>query len=135
MLQQPQKADPQAATFVMLTFTTQTNVIRGEKIGHKASGNPLLCPKSKLLWSVLNLRSNGAAPYTPLYCIMMPTGRRKKTMPTMISKTLKTAVMFCGAKLGFEAKEVFTCSLRAVGSIMLLCSGVNSNTIKLISQW
>ena len=39
------KADLQAATFLMLTLTTKTTGIRGEKICHKASGNPLLCPK------------------------------------------------------------------------------------------
>ena len=34
-----------AAVFVILVFTTQKNGVRGEKIGHGATGDPLLCPK------------------------------------------------------------------------------------------
>ena len=37
--------DLAAATFVILTFTTQKNGVQGEKIGHGDTGEPLLCPK------------------------------------------------------------------------------------------
>ena len=40
--------DLAAATFVILPFTTQKNGVRGEKIGHGATGDPLLCPKDIL---------------------------------------------------------------------------------------
>ena len=40
--------DLAAATFVILTFTNQKNGMRGEKIGHGATGDPLLCPKEAL---------------------------------------------------------------------------------------
>ena len=34
--------DLAAATFVILNFTTQNNGVRGEKIGHGDTGDPLL---------------------------------------------------------------------------------------------
>ena len=45
-----------AATFVILVFTTQKNGVRGEKIIHGATGDPLLCPKEALRWRVAHLR-------------------------------------------------------------------------------
>ena len=53
----------------------------------------------------------------------------------MISKTLKTVVMFCRPNLVFEAKDVSTSSLRSKGAIALLCASVDSNTINLIGRW
>ena len=37
-----------AATFVILTFSPQKNGVRGKKIAHGATGDPLLCPKEAL---------------------------------------------------------------------------------------
>ena len=45
-----------AATFLILAFTTQKNGVRGEKIGHGATGDPLLCPKEALRRRVAHLR-------------------------------------------------------------------------------
>ena len=69
------ETDLQAAKFVPLTFTTQNNGARGEKIGHKDSGEPLLFPKDSLLWRILHLRANKAPPSTPLDHVMNLTGR------------------------------------------------------------
>ena len=48
-----------SATFVILTFTTQKNGVRGDKIGHGATGDPLLCPKEALRRRVMHLRHSG----------------------------------------------------------------------------
>ena len=53
----------------------------------------------------------------------------------MIFKTLKTVVMFCGPNLGFEAKDVSTCTLCAAGDMEILYSGIDSNIIKLVGLW
>ena len=78
------EADLQAAAFMTLAFKTKKNVIKGEKIGHKASGDPLLCPKATLLWSVIHLRDNKAPPSTPLACVMTTEGIRKNITPITI---------------------------------------------------
>ena len=43
----------QAATFVLLEFTTQKNATRGEKIGHSCSRSPFFCPVEALARRVL----------------------------------------------------------------------------------
>ena len=117
-----------------LTFTTQNNGVRREKIDHKVSGNPLLCLKSDLLRSVLHLSDNGESPYNPITRVMMPIRIWKNITPTMISKTLQIAVMFYSPNLGFEAKDVSARSLCTAGAIALLCSVVDRNIINLIGQ-
>ena len=42
---------------MILTFTIQKNGLRGKKIVHKTSGEPILCPKASLLHSVLRLQA------------------------------------------------------------------------------
>ena len=58
--------DLAAATFLILTFTTQKNGVRGEKIGHGATGDPLLCPKEALCRRVMHLRQHDVPADTPL---------------------------------------------------------------------
>ena len=58
--------DLAAAIFVILTFTTQKNGVRGEKIGHGATGDPLLCPKEALRRRVMHLRQHDTPADTPL---------------------------------------------------------------------
>ena len=59
-------------------------------------------------------------------------GERENITPNIILKTFKNAIGFCRPNLGFEAKEVYNCFLRAADSITLICSGVDSDVIKLI---
>ena len=59
------EADLQAVTFMTITFMTQKNGVRGENIGHKAYGDPLLCSKAALLCRFLNLSSNKAPLHSP----------------------------------------------------------------------
>ena len=58
--------DLTAVTFVILTFSTQKNGVRGEKIGHGDTGDPLLCPKEALCRRVMHLRQQDAPVNTPL---------------------------------------------------------------------
>ena len=125
----------QAFNFVILTFTIHKNVFRGEKIGHKASGDLLLCPKASLIWRLLHLRAHEAPPSTPLARFMTLEGRWKDTTLTMILKTLKTTIGFYGPKLGSEAKYMSACYLRDNYAMDLICSQSDSDIIKLIGHW
>ena len=42
------EAKLQYSTFITLTFTSQKNVVRGNQIGYRSSGYPLLCPNADL---------------------------------------------------------------------------------------
>ena len=129
------EGDLQAEMFFTLTFMTQKNGVRGGKVGHKSSGEPLLCPKTDLLQRVLHLIFHRATHYTPLSCVMNPAGRWKKITLTMTMKTLKTAVGFCGQDMGFETKDIYVCSLCATGAMYLLCLGFGRNIINMIGCW
>ena len=128
------EADIHAEEFGTLTSTKQNDDIRCKKIGHKASGDPLLCPKYSLFWNVLHLRPNKAPPSAPLSRIITPIGRWKNIMPTIIYKTLKTDVIFCGPNLAFKSKDVSNRSLCAAGAMAIICSGIESDIIKMIGR-
>ena len=59
----------QASTLFTLMLTAYKRIFIENKIGHKVSGDPLLCLKSIFLRSVLHLNKNNAPPIlTPLLC-------------------------------------------------------------------
>ena len=121
------------STFVMLIFTTQKNGVRGEKIGHGATGDPLLCPKEALRRRVTHLRQQDAPANTPLARFKLPRGRWTNVTPTMITAHLKAMVkLLAGTHLGFTYKDVSARSLRAAGAMALLCSGVYNGIISLV---
>ena len=64
--------DLATATFVILTFSTQKNGVRGKKIGHGATGEPLLFPKEALHRRVMHLRQQDAPADTPLVRFKSP---------------------------------------------------------------
>ena len=53
-----------AATFVSILFTTQKNGVKGESIGHGATGNPRACAVASIRRRVAHLRQHGATPDT-----------------------------------------------------------------------
>ena len=125
-----------AATFVILTFTTQKDGVRGEKIGHGATGDPLLCPKEALRRRVMHLRQHDAPADTPLARFKSPQGNWLNVTPPKITSHLKTTVkLFAGTPLGFTHHDVSARSLRAAGAMALLCSGVDKDIISLIGRW
>ena len=80
------------ATLVILVFNTQKDGVRGEKIGHGVTGEPLLCPKEELRRRVYHLRQHGDPTDTPLARFKTPRGRWTNMSPTMITAHLKATV-------------------------------------------
>ena len=107
-----------------------------EKIGHGATGDPLLCPKEALRRQVAHLQQHGDPANTPLSCFKTPRGRWTNVTPTMITAHLKATVkLLAGTHLGFTYKDVSTRSLWSSGAMALLCSGVDTDIISLIGHW
>ena len=122
-----------AATFVILTFSTQKNDVRGEKIGHGATGDPLLCPKKALYRRVMHLTQQDSPANIPLARFKSPRGHWINVTPNKITAHLKATVkLFAGTQLGFTHHDVSARPLRAAGAIDLLCLGVDHNIISLI---
>ena len=80
-----------AAVFLILVFTRQKNGVRSEKIGHGATGNPLLCPKEALRRRVDHILKHGAPADTPLAIFNTPMGRWKNVSSTIITSHLKAS--------------------------------------------
>ena len=110
--------------------------MRGDKIGHGATGDPLLFPKEALRRRVVHLRQNGDPVDTPLARFNTPRGRWTNVTPTVITALLKAKVnLLAGTHLGFTYKYVSARSLWAAGAIALLYSGVDTDIISLIGCW
>ena len=106
-----------AATFAMLTFTTQKTGFRNETIGHGRSGHPFLCPVHCLASRVAALRRSAATPLTPLNAVHAHTGAPfQHILPSDITRRTRTVTVR---------------STRAGGAMVLLCAGVDSDRIRL----
>ena len=64
-----------AGVFVIRVFTTHKNGVRGEKIGDKATGDPLLCPNEALRRRVVHIQKHGDPVDTSLAHFKTPRGR------------------------------------------------------------
>ena len=130
-------ADPaniRLATFVTLTFTTQKNGVRGEKVGHARSGHAVTCPVAALIRRVLHLRAYNAAPTTPLFTVWATATKSKPVTPAALTTTLRSAAAALPA-LGFLPGDISARALRAGGAMALLCGHVDSNIIQLVGRW
>ena len=120
---------------VMLLFTTQKNGVKGEVVGQGPSGDSLLCLQDALARPIIQLRKHNADKNRPIASFMTPKGSCKHVTPIMITKVLKGAVSLSGENLGFLPKDVSARSLRATGAMALLCSGIDTDIIRLIGRW
>ena len=116
------------ATFVSLTFTTQKNGVHGEVIGLGRSRDNTLCPVQALTCRIIHLRTNHAAPTTPLARAFYQ-GQWHSITPSMITSTIKLAVTMLGPSLGFLATDVSARCLRAAGANALLCANIDGDII------
>ena len=93
--------DLAVATFLILAFSTQKNGVQEEKIGHGATGDPLLCPKEALHRRVVHLRQQYASADKPLARFKSPRGHWLNVTPPKITAHLKATVkLFAGTRLG-----------------------------------
>ena len=116
-----------------LDFTTQNNAVRGEVVVQGTSGNALMRPKSVLVRRALYLKEQGAASFQNLATFKRGVSWVNIT-PIEIIRTLKYTVRFLCPRLDFTPKYVSARSLRAAGAMTLLCSGVNTDVIKLVGR-
>ena len=125
-------ADLRTSTLTILDIINQKNNVRSEKIGQGALGYPLLCPKESLPHFILYLKGKVSTPASPLARIYTTSGRWKNITSYMIFQTIKSVVTFFRPGLGFTDKYVSALSLHLEVTIYLICSSIDSNTIKLI---
>ena len=124
------------ATFASLTFTTQKNSVRGEVVGLAHSGNPQFSPTLAIARRVTHLRDHNAPPTTPLASVWNNESQSFKPISSPdIAAALRLATLTLGPLFGFQAADISAWSLRASGTMVLLCAQVDSDIIRLLGCW
>lgn len=128
--------DLRAAMFASLTFTRQKNGVRGEKIGHGRSGDPLICPVLSLVELLITLRALHVPPSTPInaYFPARPGGPLRYVLSADLTRRIRTALAIYPDP-SYSPSDVSARSTRAGGAMALLCAGLNRDHIRMIGRW
>jgi hypothetical protein len=112
-----------------LVFTTHTNGIHGEVI----SGTTHCCPVHALARCIIHIRhhiESSIIPFTSYY----HNNRKKAGKAQDITSLLCQACHLIGPDIDLCEEDVSSRSLHAGGVMVLLCTQVNDNIIKLIGR-
>lgn len=124
-----------SATYVRLTFSTQKNGVRGERVGQGLSGHPRFCPVRAVAWRLLHLRLHDAPPETPLHCYFDRHNRRQPVKSQEVTQLLHRSVTMLGQDYNLSTSEVDCRSLRPSGAMALLCSEIDPDNIRIMGRW
>jgi hypothetical protein len=114
------KANLEAATLMLVTFTNQKNsVLRGEIIGHGYSGHQRFCPVLATTGRLLHLHRHHAPDTMPLYSFYV-RGRLLHVYSHAITPFLRRSVAATGGAYGVHPKDVEARSLRTSGAMALI---------------
>jgi hypothetical protein len=123
------------ATLVSLTFTTQKNGVKGEKLSHCTSGHPISCPVRATLRRVAHLLRHNAPPNTPLHVYIDPDGSKKAESSTIITSVLRAAALPIPGHAGVNPDNIAARSLRGSGAMALLLGGLDPDKIRVVGRW
>ena len=124
-----------AATLCTLTFTTQKNGVKGEKLSHSTSGHAEACPVRATLRRVAHLKLHNAPASTPLHVYYDETGARRAVSSAMITSLLRTATLTIPGHAGVHPDKIAARSLRSSGAMALLLAGVEPDKIRIVGRW
>jgi hypothetical protein len=122
-------------TRASLTFDDQKNAVRGERITHSVTQDPILCPCKALLRISAHLRQHSAPPETPIYTYYTTAGAPLAITPEHIRDGLRAAANDLSHLTGLDPGSLSARSLRPGGATALLCAGIETDVIKLVGRW
>ena len=123
-----------SATFVSLTFTTQKNGVKGEKLAHAANGQAQACPVKAVLRRVAHLVHHNAPHDTPLH-VYFANGTKKCVSSAMITSLLRAAALTIPGHAGVDPSNIAARSLRSSGAMALLLGGKDPDKIRILGRW
>ena len=123
------------ATLVSLTFTTQKNGVKGEKLSHTTTGHAISCPVRASLRRVAHLMLHNAPPNTPLHIYYDETGTKRAVSSAMITSILRVAALTIPGHAGVNPSKIAARSLRASGAMALLLGGFDPDKIRIVGRW
>ena len=126
---------PRLPDFLTLTFDTQENGVKGEKIGHGRSTDPSFCPIQAVTQRCHHLHLHGAPHTQPLCSFYNPPSKQFEYIASShITTVLRTAAShyprFCITPASIECR-----SLRSSGAMALFTRGVDPLLIQLVGRW
>ena len=124
-----------AATLCTLTFSTQKNGIKGEKLSHSTNGQPFACPVRATLRRVAHLKMHRASANTPLHVYFDDDGTRRAVSSAMITSLLRSAALTIPGHAGVHPDKIAARSLRSSGAMALLLAGVDPDKIRIVGRW
>ena len=124
-----------AATFSTLTFTSQKNGIKGEKLSHSVNGQAEACPVRATLRRVAHLKRHQAPASTPLHVYFDKNGACRAVSSAMITSLLRAAALTIPGHAGVNPDNIAARSLRASGAMALLLAGVDPDKIRIVGRW
>ena len=129
-------AELDQARSASLTFTTNKKGSENEVVNMGLSGHHYIFVFKSIKRRMCHLRSHNAPLSTPLARVYTGVGNRTAGVnPHLITKTLRKAVTWMGADLGFLPSEVPARSLRAAGAMALLVAKVDPDIIRILGRW
>jgi hypothetical protein len=123
-------ADLQAATSMAYTFTTQKNGKHGKNMIHSRSGNSLCCLVCASIRRIKHLRLHGAKSTAIIGAYYRGISISVKARD--ITDTLRSAMTANVHRTGVQAHEISAQSLRAGGTMALLCGKVDFDLIRIL---
>ena len=99
-----------SATIVSLTFSTQKNGVKVEKISHATNGQLFACPVHAALWHILHLNSHQASPNTPLH-VFFDNGSKCTVTSAMTTSLLHAAALSIPGHAGINPSNIGACSV------------------------
>jgi hypothetical protein len=124
-----------SATFTSLTFTTQKNGVKGEKLSHASNGQPFACPVRAVTRRVIHLNHHNAPPSTPLHIYYDENEKRRAVSSSMITSLLRAAAISIPGHAGVDPTNIAARSLRASGAMALLLGGLDPDKIRIVGRW
>ena len=123
------------ANFLTLTFDTQKNGVKGERIGHGYSTSATLCPILAVAHRVAHLNLHKAKPPQPLCSYYHSASSSYRYLASQdITQVLRASALhhprFCVNPASVECR-----SLRTSGAMALFSRGVDALLIKLVGRW
>ena len=119
---------------VSLTFTTQKNGIKGEKLAHVSNYQPSAC-LCVLCSDALHLNAHNAPQNTPLHIYFDAQNRQKAVSSSMITSLLRAATLSIPGHAGVNPSNIAARSLRSSGAMALLLGGVDPDHIRILGRW
>ena len=123
-----------SSTFVSLTFTTQKNGVKGEKLAHACNGQAQACPVRAVMRRVAHLIHHNAPMTTPLH-VYYEHNRQRCVSSAMITSLLRAAAISIPGHAGVDPNNIAARSLRASGAMALLLGGKDPDKIRILGRW